>query len=185
MVNSKLSTHILIRKNKLKEFHDAIIEDDGNSNINDQIAKLQDGMKATDSRYDFPKIDRSGIDKTMTIVNNVSEILESSRTKNKRLYTYRDKEIKKVGSSEDNEISILEENIIDEEIKDEDSKTQQKSQFVNGDDKVSQKISFILLRYHTKFRMVRNALLSCKSPLQIYLMKSRMIIPRNHHKVQN
>lgn len=95
-------------------------------------------MKATDSRYEFPKIDKSDIDKTMLIVNNVSEILENSRPKNKRLYTYRDKEIKKVGSSEDNETSLHEDNYIDEESKDEETKNQLKSQFVN-DDKVKQR----------------------------------------------
>ena len=87
--------------------------------------KLQDGMKATDSRYEFPKVDKSAVDKTMTIVNNVSEILENSRVKNKRLYTYRDKEIKKVESSEENDADALDDNAMDEDIKEEDMESEQ------------------------------------------------------------
>jgi len=60
-------------------------------------------MKSIDSRMTFPNKDKSAIDKTMTIVNNVSELLEGARKQNKRLYTYRDKEIKKVTPSDNDD----------------------------------------------------------------------------------
>lgn len=60
-------------------------------------------MKSIDSRITFPNKDKSAIDKTMTIVNNVSELLEGARKQNKRLYTYRDKEIKKVTPSDNDD----------------------------------------------------------------------------------
>jgi len=46
-------------------------------------------MKMVDSRFKFPKVDKTEVDKTMSIVNNVSEILENKR-QHKKLYTYRD-----------------------------------------------------------------------------------------------
>ena len=46
-------------------------------------------MKLIDTRFKFPKYDRSEVDKTMSIVNNVSEILENKRQQ-KKLYTYRE-----------------------------------------------------------------------------------------------
>ena len=80
-------------KEKLKEFHEAIIEDDGNGNIEDVIAKLQESIRTIDSKLIFPKADKSSVNKTMNMINNFSEVTENKQVQ-KRMYTYRDGEIK-------------------------------------------------------------------------------------------
>lgn len=47
-------------------------------------------MKSIDSRFKFPKLDKSEVDRTMSIVHNVSELLEEKKVYKKRMYTYKE-----------------------------------------------------------------------------------------------
>lgn len=88
-------------KEKLAIFHHTIIQDDGNGSIDEQISKLQETMKIVDNRFKFPKLDKSEVDKTMSIVNNVSEILENKRQQ-KKLHTYREGSIQRAEEDQEN-----------------------------------------------------------------------------------
>lgn len=73
----------------LKDFHEAMYDDDKICSIEEQIAKLQENMKMIDSRIVFPKPDKSIVENTMSVVNNVSELMEDSKLHSK-LLNYRE-----------------------------------------------------------------------------------------------
>lgn len=71
-------------KEKLAIFHHTIINDNGIGNIDKQILKLQEAMKVIDNKFKFPKVNKSEVNRTMIIVNNISEILDNQRQQEKR-----------------------------------------------------------------------------------------------------
>lgn len=86
-------------KEKMRVFHETIMDDDTLPAIDDQIAKLQESMQIVDSRFKFPKRskDKSGIDKTMSIINNVSELLENSKAHAQKMQTFKNADMDQLG----------------------------------------------------------------------------------------
>jgi hypothetical protein len=84
-------------KERLIVFHSAIMEDDGIDNIEEQILKLQETMRAVNTRIRFPERE-----KTPAIIYDDPEILvEEKKVNKKRMYIYREGTVMKADKEDE------------------------------------------------------------------------------------
>jgi len=66
-------------RERLKIFHERIIDDEGEWDVNEHILQVQKNMQLIDQTLKFPKPKVDPVEKTMSVVNNLREVPSENR----------------------------------------------------------------------------------------------------------